>query len=51
MQIKPLMRNVRHSRPVLLAMAIVMVEMIAFGFEDMVVLMLDLPASSSSLHN
>jgi hypothetical protein len=40
-----------HSRQGLLAMAIVRFERLALGFEDMVVLVRDLLARSSSLHN
>ena len=35
----------------LFAMAVVMLEMIAFGFEGVVVLVLDFPAGSSGLHD
>ena len=45
------MQRESHGGQVLLAMAVVMFEMIAFGFEDMVVLVLDVPAGSSGLHD
>ena len=39
------------GRRVLFAMAIVMFEMIAFGFQGVVVRVLDFPAGSSGLHD
>jgi hypothetical protein len=45
------MQRQSHGRQVLLAMTVVMFEMIAFGFEDIVVLVLDVPAGSSGLHD
>jgi hypothetical protein len=40
-----------HGRQMLLAMALVMFAMIACGFQDVVVLVLDCPAGSSGLHD
>ncbi len=40
-----------HGRQVLLAMAVVMFEMIACGFQGIVVLVLNVPAGSSGLHD
>ena len=40
-----------HGRQVLCAMAVVMLAMIAFGFEGVVVLVLDFPAGSSGVHD
>jgi len=41
----------QHGRQVLFSMAIVMFEMIAFGFKDIDVLVLNFPTGSSGLHD